>query len=603
MSQFLSPGVYVQEVPSAVQPIAGVGTSTAAFLGAFPDPVTVAETTEPVGIGDGRKKVFRLARYPADTTAGKFSVTVGSTQEKGASLSNDPGRGVSSVVFDVPPASGAISVRYSIQVKKIKNEQAIAATGLPGAYALSSYPVDEMAGSFSVRTVRSLSDATLKNAADGPSTVELKAEVTIGSKIRVEYSVQGMQTSDVIDVTAAGTSFPLTKRGVDDKGKFQVWEIDTETGVKLANDSSAKIARVIFDKAPANGVEVRVDYQVPESVPPNLAAPSEVKLCTSFADFKQWFGDFSNNSGQRNLAHAVYGFFLNGGTRCFVVREVSTAALLSNNTLDKLAAIDEIALVAAPGINDAAVWGAIEAHCKTQTGDRFGILDCAESADVQALSTGTGLPANTDYAAFYFPWLEVFDPFSGGRLFVPPSGHMAGIYARVDNARGVHKAPANETVMGALGLKYQLSKAQQDGLNPIGVNCIRNMNGNIKVWGARTIGGDLNGEWKYLSVRRLFLFLRESIDQGTQWVVFEPNDMSLWAKITRNITAFLTTVWRSGALFGNTPQEAFYVRCDATTNPPELRELGQVVTEIGVAVVKPAEFVVFRISQWAGPGQ
>ncbi len=136
-----------------------------------------------------------------------------------------------------------------------------------------------------------------------------------------------------------------------------------------------------------------------------------------------------------------------------------------------------------------------------------------------------------------------------------------------------------------------------------GLLCIRNLNGNIRVWGARTIGGDDNAEFKYINVRRLLLFLRKSIEQGTQWVVFEPNDQGLWAKITRNVTAFLTTVWRAGALFGTTPQEAFYVRCNAETNPSDVREQGQVVTEIGVAIVKPAEFVVFRISQWAGPGQ
>lgn len=150
-------------------------------------------------------------------------------------------------------------------------------------------------------------------------------------------------------------------------------------------------------------------------------------------------------------------------------------------------------------------------------------------------------------------------------------------------------------------MRYQISKAQQDGLNPQGVNCIRDLNGNIRVWGARTIGGNANGEWRYINVRRTFLFLRESIDEGMQWAVFEPNDQNLWAKIKLNITAFLTTVWRSGALFGSTPEEAFYVKCDAETNPPELRELGQVVTEIGVAVVRPAEFVIFRISQWQPP--
>jgi phage tail sheath protein FI len=185
-------------------------------------------------------------------------------------------------------------------------------------------------------------------------------------------------------------------------------------------------------------------------------------------------------------------------------------------------------------------------------------------------------------------------------VLIPPSGHMAGLYSRVDQERGVHKAPANEIVRGALGLAYSVSKNEQDGLNPDGVNVIRNFDGNIKVWGARTLGGKTNGEFIYINVRRLMNFLRESIDEGTQFVVFEPNNPALWQKITRAVTGFLTNVWRDGALFGNTPEEAFYVKCDASTNPPEVRDLGQVVTEIGVAIVKPAEFVIFRISQIAG---
>ena len=141
------------------------------------------------------------------------------------------------------------------------------------------------------------------------------------------------------------------------------------------------------------------------------------------------------------------------------------------------------------------------------------------------------------------------------------------------------------------------------GLNPQGVNCIRNINGNITVYGGRTVGGDRNGEWKYVNVRRVILFLKESIDEGTQWVVFEPNDPALWAKIRLNVGAFLTRVWRSGALFGSTPQEAFYVKCDDETNPPEVRDVGQVVVEVGVAIVRPAEFVIFRVTQWAGLDQ
>jgi uncharacterized protein len=334
-----------------------------------------------------------------------------------------------------------------------------------------------------------------------------------------------------------------------------------------------------------------------------VAPAGEPQLVTSWEGFKARFGDFQ--AGNRILAHAVYGFFNNGGTRCWVARinaaPVAANAAAYTAALKVFEGIDEIALVAVPGGTDAAIQGAVIDHCE-RVGDRFAILD----GQVTATFTTTAIQGTTgdsDYAALYYPRIQVFDPVDKAPVFVPPSGHVAGIYARIDTERGVHKAPANAVVRGALGLEQRLSRTDQEGLNPDGINVIRDLNGSIVLWGARTLGGDANGEWKHINVRRLFLFLRESIDEGTQWVVFEPNDTALWAKIARNVTAFLTNVWRSGALFGNTPAEAFYVRCDATTNPPEVRDLGQVVTEIGVAVVRPAEFVIFRISQWAGPGK
>jgi phage tail sheath protein FI len=163
----------------------------------------------------------------------------------------------------------------------------------------------------------------------------------------------------------------------------------------------------------------------------------------------------------------------------------------------------------------------------------------------------------------------------------------------------VHKAPANEVVRGAVGLPYQVTRSEQDSLNPIGVNCIRAFPGRgIRAWGARTVSSD--PAWRYINVRRLFNMIEESVERGTQWVVFEPNDYSLWARVRRDVTAYLNVVWHSGALFGATPQEAFYVKCDEELNPPEIRDLGQLIVEIGICPVKPAEFVIFRISQWAG---
>lgn len=338
------------------------------------------------------------------------------------------------------------------------------------------------------------------------------------------------------------------------------------------------------------------------------------KPVNNWEEFKQLFGDFQD--ANQYLAHAVYGFFNNGGTRCWVIRVSSVDDVEA--AIDKFLAIDEIAIVASPLPPDTdqealnAIQNKLVGHCQAMK-DRVAILDSAcEIKDGNLVITtddaGIWRPAATKdgYGAFYFPWIEVSDPLqpAGTRIAVPPSGHLAGIYARSDGQRGVHKAPANEVITGALGLRYAISKSLQDSFNPKGVNCIRSFNGTIKVWGARTLASDPAGdpEWVYINVRRLFNYLRKSIDQGTQWVVFEPNDMNLWAKITRNITAFLTNVWRAGALFGKTPEEAFYVKCDAEINPPATRELGQVITEIGVAVVRPAEFVVFRISQWAGPG-
>lgn len=182
---------------------------------------------------------------------------------------------------------------------------------------------------------------------------------------------------------------------------------------------------------------------------------------------------------------------------------------------------------------------------------------------------------------------------------MPPSGHIAGIYARVDAQRGIHKAPANEVVSGAVGVKQAISKNQQDGLNSKGINCIRVFNSGIKVWGARTLSQ--NNELRYINIRRTLLFLRESIDEGTQWAVFEPNNPALWQKIKRNVSDFLLVQWRAGALFGNTEREAFYVKCDAETNPPTEVALGRVIAEVGVSIVRPAEFVIFRISQTTLP--
>jgi len=360
---------------------------------------------------------------------------------------------------------------------------------------------------------------------------------------------------------------------------------------KLNNVTNDKISNIEFTSAPPDKSEIIIDYWTSVS-------SGEIKLITNFTEFKQFFGDFTKDNPEQNIfAHAVYGFFRNGGTRTYVTWVSDTKDV--DGVLNDFEAIDEISIVVAPGQTDAKIIGQIKDHA-AKMGDRIAILDCKTDINLGSETKPTVPGFTSDYAAFYFPWIQVYDPTTKTNIFVPPSGHIAGVYARVDGERGVHKAPANVPLLGALDLQFNISKAKQDGLNPQGVNVIRKLNGNILVWGARTLGGDKNLEFKYVNVRRHFCYLKDSIDKGTQWVVFEPNTPELWAKIRRNISAFLTLEWRKGALFGTTPQEAFYVKCDGENNGEQTRNLGQVVIEIGVAVVKPAEFVIFRLSQWAG---
>lgn len=206
------------------------------------------------------------------------------------------------------------------------------------------------------------------------------------------------------------------------------------------------------------------------------------------------------------------------------------------------------------------------------------------------------------FAALYYPWIKVANPRNGGRpILVPPCGHIMGVWSRTDESRGVFKAPANEVPRGVTGLAYEVNFREQELLNPLGINCIRTFpNRGIRIWGARTLVEPEKTEWRYISVRRLISYIEKSIELGTQWVVFEPNDEDLWMRVKRTVNNFLERLWREGALFGSTPQQAFYVKCDGELNTPETMLLGRLYVEVGVAPVRPAEFVIFRISQFMG---
>lgn len=277
------------------------------------------------------------------------------------------------------------------------------------------------------------------------------------------------------------------------------------------------------------------------------------------------------------------------------------------SALDSLLALEDISIVAAPGSSSfagtapAAINQMLIGHAEARRAYRIAVLDTPpnlEIADVRALKGGI----DSKYAALYYPWIRIAnpakatDPLAPGEIDIPPSGAVCGIYARNDVQRGVWKAPANETVTGAIGLQRDVRFGEQEVLNPLGVNCIRTLpNRGIRVWGARTLSSD--PEWKYVNIRRYFLYLESSIDRGTQWAVFEPNGEALWANVRSTVSDFLYNEWVNGALLGATAKEAFFVQCDRSTMTQNDLDNGRLVCLIGVAAIKPAEFVIFRIGQ------
>ncbi len=283
--------------------------------------------------------------------------------------------------------------------------------------------------------------------------------------------------------------------------------------------------------------------------------------------------------------------------------------------INGLAIAEDVTMVIVPDLITAAtkpdksvdlnLWKAVQTtlitHCELH-GNRMAVLDAPPGMSPQQIRDWRSDVAMYDsaFAALYYPWIKVENPLpsngADAEILIPPSGHIAGVWARVDETRGVWKAPANETIAGCLDVEYPVTKAEQSLLNPIGINCVRPFGTRgIRIWGGRTLASDT--DWRYLNVRRLFNMVETTILDGTQWAVFEPNDVKLWEGVKRTLTGFLSGLWREGALFGTSADQAYFVKCDAETNPPQSIDEGKLVVEVGIAPVKPAEFVIFRISQ------
>lgn len=343
----------------------------------------------------------------------------------------------------------------------------------------------------------------------------------------------------------------------------------------------------VVAKPPANGV---------------LGKPVPVANWTAYTDA------FGGYQASLNLPYAVHGFFENGGTLAYVVPVKDMTGLSA--ALDQLTRVPDVSMVCAPGLVDAAGLASVITHCETM-GDRFAILDGAQDptplkADGDLQKQRGALLSKYGFAGLYWPWLVINDPTAPANapalVTVPPSGHIAGVMARSDSRRGVHKAPANEPVRGVADLAYTLNDTEQGTLNHVNINAVRRFPGRPPlVWGARTLTDGT--PWRYVNVRRLVSYIEDSIIQGIRWAVFEPNNTALWKGLERSITEFLTRVWQDGALFGRMAKEAFYVKIDEELNPPAVRALGQVIVEIGVATTRPAEYVIVRLGLWDGGAQ
>jgi phage tail sheath protein FI len=514
MANYLSPGVFVEEVPAGSRPIEGVGTAVAGFVGfaqagEFNAPTLVTNWSQFTERFGG----FMPGAYLAHSVYGFFA-----------------NGGGSAYVVRVGQ-DGAEAARGNGKPKSINPPR----EATIGPYRVAELPTPAGGrGDLSVE----IQPASSADDEEQPPDDLFKLIVKRGQKVE--------ETFDRVSV----------KRGKDN------------VLTKVAQQSKL----ITIEEVPSAGTVAR-----PEPGSVTLAAPPTVAEPPARITTDDYVGDVADRTGFSGLEE-----------------------------------IDDITMISVPDLMSAYQSGALDLdavqgvqikmieHCELM-GDRIAILDPPPGLSPQQVGEWRMQKAGYDskYAALYYPWFTVLDPLSGTNIAVPPSGHLAGVWARNDDSRGVHKAPANEVIRGAIRPETRLTKGENDLLNPMGVNCIRAFAGRgIRVWGARTLSSE--GEWRYLNVRRLFNYLEESIMQGTQWVVFEPNDDALWARIRRSISAFLVNEWRKGALFGLTPDEAFYVKCDSETNPAEGIDAGQVVCEIGVAPVKPAEFVIFRLAQFSG---
>ncbi|MFT6143541.1 MAG: hypothetical protein ACJAZO_000103 [Myxococcota bacterium] len=586
--EYHTPGVYIREVDSGPKPISSVATSIPGFLGLFefePPTDAIALTGS-----DGTKTVTGKVIPQLVDSSGKVT---GNSEE----------------------AVTALTQAFKLKRGQVRNVAKL--------LELNGHKPTFGAGGKGMTKI-TVGKESMEVSAD---LLDTKGAVLTDDDIAVEQLL-----NDVNENFAIGAPKP---KAAKDLLEVYGYEFQSAKGTAMLSEYSvspfavtnkSEFFRWLQSFFAQYLVETKsIEELVGEKIDdPDEAADAVFEALANDDSLKTQFREFLSQGSVFNFVASVNGFYDNGGGKAYVylLGVQNLQCSIRENQADKvgLYAFDDcedMAMHVATGLSFNQQREMLE-HCETRK-DRFAILDGP------LLSTGdVDIPAsNKGYGAMYVPWVKVTQPSwyvgaqdlsvsgplrrklikaeKGQELYLPPSGHVAGLFARVDGERGVHKAPANEILMGITGLSQKINKIEQGQYNDRGVNVIRIFKDRgIRVWGARTLATKSDPSWKYINVRRLFIMIEQSIINGMQWAVFEPNDHNLWAKLSRDVRSYLLRVWRSGALFGKTPEEAFYVKCDEETNPRYLIDAGQVNVQVGLCPVKPAEFVIFSIGQWDG---
>ena len=651
MPEYLAPGVYVEEVSFRSKSIEGVSTTTTGFIGPArygpvdlePDVITSLGEFERV-YGDRQKLQFRSVP-PMDNYL--WHAARSFFQEGGRRL-------YVSRVFRPTPGSdghaqvtiGAGNTALTIKARfpgAAGSEMRVRLTLRLSQNILSSEPVRDSLGKVQTDTngkvitrpkVGSLLDRDvvwISNLASPPSPVtEGPGDYYIASPVydttdkEWTWEFTAVTTSPPISPLSSQFQSPLRLQQLDPErdrdtvrvvtlslavtnadGNTQVWDdIPLDPKHKRAGSPDSP-----FDRFSENPGSLSQALRVPIVITPGAGLGDGLDVLQTLlrhdAALRSQLDDLNSSDNQRSIVVPLTGG--NDGDRPRATEYEGEASPTSTKKtgLKSLEGIDDISIVAAPGSSygyengyrsDAqTIMGLLISHAENMR-YRIAVLD---SGNDQAIADVRSLRARLDskYAALYYPWVRILDPVTQREINLPPSGFVAGIYARNDINRAVYKAPANEVVNLAIGFEQLLNKSQQDVLNPEGINCFRYFVGRgFRLWGARTISSD--PEWKYVNLRRYFAYLEHSIDKGTQWAVFEPNGEALWANIRRTVEDFLFNEWVSGALLGDKPEKAFFVRCDRSTMTQNDLDNGRLVCQVGIAPLRPAEFVIFRIGQW-----